>query len=57
MGPCVACLSFNKGEDVVMAFKCKPVNVYYSCVKFLGELGRAGDCFTLGDFGDCGEVS
>ena len=40
-----------------MAFKCKSVNISYSHMKFLGELGRAEDCFTLGYFGDCGEVS
>ena len=40
-----------------MSFKWKPVNISYSHVNVLVELCRAGDCFTLGYFGYCGEVS
>ena len=48
MGPCVVCFYVNYGEDVVMAFKCKSVNISFFHSNVLGGLGRAGDCFSLG---------
>ena len=51
MGPCIVCFYVVRGEDVVTAFKWKSGNISYVRVIFLWELGRAGDCFTLGYFG------
>ena len=51
MGPCVACFSINYGEDVVIDFKCKSVNISYYHVKFLGELGMVEYFLPLGILG------